>query len=161
MTAKFVVGLPPEGQLRKHTAVDDHGRGRYLVIGNDDGTVDVLKQLQEDEPRETPSQVYRHLFRFRAFTKPIISIELTGNEPAGGSADCAELWIAITALHDNYVHCYVLEGELLQCDVAPPGDNPNLNGNLIEEPESGIDSLEDTTITANGSREELVKSVKA
>src|SRR5699024_5854163 len=93
MTAKFVVGLPPEGQLRKHTAVDDYGRGRYLVIGNDDGTVDVLKQLQEDEPRETPSQVYRHLFRFRAFTKPIISIELTGNEPAGGSADCAELWI--------------------------------------------------------------------
>lgn len=113
MTPKFVSGLPTVeggGLLnRKHSALDGHDRGRYLVVGNDDGTVDLLKSVGEDSVESLPP--YRHLFRFRAFTKPIISIEAAAGEESG-------LWFAITAMHDNFVHCYKVENEALSEEVS-------------------------------------------
>ncbi|KAH9393443.1 Gem-associated protein 5 [Tyrophagus putrescentiae] len=123
MTAKYVSGLPTiEGggsgsgngsssavgsllQQRKHSALDGHQRGGVLVVGNDDGTVDLLKSVDGGGgDKGTPP--YRHLYRFRAFTKPIISIEASGDD---GSGSGGGLWLAITAMHDNFVHCYRLE----------------------------------------------------
>ena len=124
MTAKYVAGLPTiengssggSGsssavgsllQQRKHSALDGHHRGRVLVVGNDDGTVDLLKSVEGGgggDDKGTPP--YRHLYRFRAFTKPIISIEASGDD---GSGSGGGLWLAITAMHDNFVHCYRLE----------------------------------------------------
>ncbi len=120
MTAKYVAGLPTieNGsssvgllQQRKHSALDGHQRGRVLVVGNDDGTVDLLKSVDGGGGGgDGSSPPYRHLYRFRAFTKPIISIEASGD--GGGEGDGGDgngLWLAITAMHDNFVHCYRLE----------------------------------------------------
>ncbi len=103
------------------------------MVGNDDGTVDLLKSV-EGGGGDGSSPPYRHFYRFRAFTKPIISIEASGDDGGDGGGS-GGLWLAITAMHDNFVHCYRLEvneegdGSLEEKEVSSEESTSNFSSN--------------------------------
>ncbi|KPM08268.1 Leucine-rich repeat-containing protein 4C [Sarcoptes scabiei] len=106
----YLQGYPNEPKL-KHTAAlitnlkalkasNDFNDYCYLMIGNHDGTVDILKKLDpQSESHIFQSKVFRHLFRFRAFNGHCISMSFCANTK----------WLAISSLHDTYIACYLLD----------------------------------------------------
>lgn len=107
---KFVSGMDTN-QQQKNTAIDQFHDGEFLIIGNDDGTVDVLKANEITDKMESP--IYRHLFRFRAFNKPIISVEV-----GASSNNKNSFHLAVTSLNDHFVLCYQIDEEHLFSQLA-------------------------------------------
>ena len=85
----------------------------------------------QNELSRASGQIYCHLFRFRAFIHPIISIEVTGEVFEDDQNPC--LWVAITALHGNIVRCYALEDELKGEMKVEPSNSEQQQPELREE----------------------------
>ncbi|OTF73055.1 hypothetical protein BLA29_001673, partial [Euroglyphus maynei] len=92
---KYLIGVP-ENQKIKRTALLTSDDQKYLLMGNDDGTVDVFRRIVE---MMIDRKAFQHLYRFRSFNRPCLSIEYCSRTNH----------LAITALHENYINCYRLD----------------------------------------------------
>ncbi|XP_027194608.2 uncharacterized protein LOC113789289 [Dermatophagoides pteronyssinus] len=119
---KYLVDVP-ENQKIKRTALLTSDDQKYLLMGNDDGTVDVFRRISE--PSIIVRKAFQHLYRFRSFNRPCLSIEYCSRTN----------YLAITALHENYINCYRLDdidNDNLSFDSSSnSGDNNNDESKLI------------------------------
>lgn len=109
---KYLVGVP-ENQKIKRTALLTSDEQKYLLMGNDDGTVDVFCRIVEPP---VDDKAFRHLYRFRSFNRPCLSIEYCSRTN----------YLAITALHEKYINCYRLDD--LDNNTLPCVSSSNIDG---------------------------------
>lgn len=96
---KYLIGLPVNQKL-KHTAIATSGSKNTrccLLVGNDDGTIDVFYKIIPAENSER--KAFRHMYRFRSFNRPCLSLEYCSSTN----------WISVTALNESVINCYHLD----------------------------------------------------
>lgn len=96
---KYVIGLPVNQKL-KHTAIatsSSKNKRCCLLVGNDDGTIDVFYRIISTQ--NGPQKIFRHMYRFRSFNRPCLSLEYCHSTN----------WISVTALNESVINCYHLD----------------------------------------------------